>query len=92
MKHLVDWTVKNIRRLAIGVVGGTVLLIGIVMIFTPGPAVVFIPLGLAILASEFVWAQALLVKVKERIRQAGERRNSRSAQRSKNTLDNSKGD
>lgn len=74
MKRVVDWTIANIRRLVVGVVGGTVLLIGIIMIVTPGPAVVVIPMGLAILATEFLWARTLLVKVKERIQRIAERK------------------
>lgn len=37
--------------------GGTVLLIGIAMIVTPGPAILVIPIGLGILATEFAWAR-----------------------------------
>lgn len=46
------------------VIGFTILLIGIVMIVLPGPAILIIPVGLAILAGEFVWAKKLLDKVK----------------------------
>ncbi len=46
-----------IRKLVYSVLGVTVLLIGIVMIVLPGPAVIVIPLGLAILASEYAWAR-----------------------------------
>jgi hypothetical protein len=45
----------------------TVLIIGIALIVLPGPAVVVIPLGLAILATEFMWARTLLTTVKERV-------------------------
>jgi phosphotransferase system glucose/maltose/N-acetylglucosamine-specific IIC component len=48
--------------MAIAVGGGTVLLIGIVMIFLPGPSILVIPAGLAILAIEFAWARHLLHK------------------------------
>lgn len=61
------WSLRQARRLIIGVVGTTVVLIGIIMIVTPGPAVVVIPLGLGILATEFVWARTLLHHVKDRI-------------------------
>ncbi len=37
------------------------------MIVLPGPAVVVIPIGLAVLATEFAWARKLLIRVKERI-------------------------
>jgi len=48
---------RAIRLVVVTVIGGAVLAAGIVMIVTPGPAVVFIPLGLFLLASEFEWAQ-----------------------------------
>jgi uncharacterized protein (TIGR02611 family) len=53
--------------LIIIVAGFTVLIIGVAMIVLPGPAVVVIPLGLAILATEFIWARTLLTTVKERV-------------------------
>ncbi len=62
------WTLRKARQLVVGVVGATVVLIGVIMIFTPGPAVVVIPLGLGILATEFVWARTLLHHVKDRIK------------------------
>lgn len=58
------------RRLVIATVGATVILVGVVMFFTPGPAVVVIPIGLAILAIEFVWARRLLRLFRVRARQA----------------------
>ena len=60
---------RHARRLIVLVVGLTVVAIGAAMIVLPGPAVVVIPLGLAILASEFVWARRLLDNLKERGRQ-----------------------
>jgi uncharacterized protein (TIGR02611 family) len=61
--------VKQARRVVVAVVGGTVLLVGVAMIVLPGPAFVVIPLGLAILATEFVWARWLLSRIKEKARQ-----------------------
>ena len=34
------------------------------MIVLPGPAIVVIPVGLALLATEFIWAKKLLMAVK----------------------------
>ena len=62
MNHVVVKTLKQAKRLIVIVLGFTVLLIGIAMIALPGPAFIVIPLGLAILASEFVWARLLLSK------------------------------
>jgi uncharacterized protein (TIGR02611 family) len=61
------WTLRKARQVVVAVVGATVLLTGIIMIVTPGPAIVVIPLGLGILATEFVWARMLLNEVKDRI-------------------------
>jgi tellurite resistance protein TerC len=52
-------SLKQIKRIIIGIIGiigFTVLLIGIAMILVPGPEFIVIPVGLAILATEFVWA------------------------------------
>jgi len=46
--------IHQIKRVFIGVIGFTLLLIGIAMMVLPGPAILVIPLGLAILATEFV--------------------------------------
>jgi hypothetical protein len=56
-------TYKWARRIAISLIGGTVILIGVVMIVLPGPAMVVIPLGLGILGLEFAWARRWLAKV-----------------------------
>ena len=56
---------RLVRRLFVSLVGGTVLLVGLAMIILPGPAVVVIPVGLGILATEFLWARRLLRKIKD---------------------------
>jgi tellurite resistance protein TerC len=48
------------RKIIIAIIGTTVLIFGIVLIVLPGPAVIVIPIGLAILATEFIWAQRLI--------------------------------
>ena len=65
-----DHAPKPVRRVIIGVIGGTILLIGIVMIVLPGPAIVVIPLGLAILATEYIWARRWLKKVRVLVQEA----------------------
>jgi len=59
---------KLVRKIVIAAVGTSLLLIGGAMVFLPGPAIVVIPAGLAILATEFVWAKTLLRKLKEKLR------------------------
>jgi hypothetical protein len=51
---------RLLRKTVIFCVGISVVLVGVVMLVTPGPAFVVIPLGLAILATEFRWAKRLL--------------------------------
>jgi tellurite resistance protein TerC len=57
-------TIKSIRRIIVFVIGGSILLIGIALIVLPGPAFVVIPIGLAILATEFAWARHWLKKAR----------------------------
>ena len=52
IKALADITYRQGRRMVVCVIGGSLLLIGIVLIFLPGPAFVVIPAGLAVLALE----------------------------------------
>lgn len=53
------------RKVIVTIVGGLLVLIGIILIFIPGPAFVVIPAGLALLATEFEWARKLLKKFRE---------------------------
>jgi tellurite resistance protein TerC len=53
------------KRVVTVIVGGTVLLFGIALIVLPGPAFIVIPIGLAILATEFAWARHWLRIIRE---------------------------
>ena len=62
------WNLENIkvvRRIIVSVVGATVLLIGIALLVLPGPAFIVIPIGLAILATEYAWARHWLKRARE---------------------------
>ena len=61
---------KRLKKTVIALAGGTVLALGIAMILLPGPAVVFIPAGLAILATEFLWAERALARCKRAVARA----------------------
>jgi uncharacterized protein (TIGR02611 family) len=50
----------GVKKIAIGVAGATVLIVGIVAIPYPGPGWLIVFAGLAILATEFEWADRLL--------------------------------
>jgi hypothetical protein len=55
---------KWFKRFIITVMGATVLAAGVLMIVLPGPALIVIPVGLAILAVEFAWARRWLRSVR----------------------------
>ena len=59
-------------RLSVAALGFTVLGVGLVMLVTPGPGLLVIIAGLAILAHEFAWAARALEKAKTRAAQARE--------------------
>jgi len=62
--HPLFGTYKVAKRIVIGIVGGTVLVMGIVMMVTPGPGIAGILLGLGILGIEFAWARIWLKRIK----------------------------
>jgi hypothetical protein len=61
------------KKIVITSIGVSVVLVGVVMIVAPGPAVVVIPAGLAILSVEFAWARRWLRRVKAYLRIARRR-------------------
>ena len=65
MNGMAKVTLRAARRICVAVMGGTVLLVGVIMLVTPGPAMLVIPAGLAILALEFQFAALWLRKLKE---------------------------
>ena len=63
----IHMTYKIARRIVVAIVGSTILLVGVIMIVTPGPALVFIPVGLATLGLEFAWARSWLRRLRQSI-------------------------
>ncbi|MCC6677236.1 MAG: hypothetical protein IT436_08830 [Phycisphaerales bacterium] len=67
-------TLAPARKLIVLVVGTTVVIIGLIMIGpVPGPGIVVVPIGLSILAAEFVWARRLLHKYSQSVQSVGRR-------------------
>ncbi len=80
IRRLAHLTYRAARRIVVAVVGATVVLLGVVMLLTPGPGLVVIPLGLAILSIEFAWAKLWLKRVRERISEHSSGRRARRAE------------
>ena len=56
--------IKHTKRAVVTVFGFVLLILGIIMLVTPGPGWLFIILGLGVLATEYAWAHHLLHKAK----------------------------
>jgi tellurite resistance protein TerC len=57
-------TYRWARRIVVGMIGGTILLIGVAMVVLPGPAILVIPVGLGVLGLEFAFARHWLRKLR----------------------------
>lgn len=64
-------SLKQAWRVITAVFGFTLLLLGIVTLFLPGPGLLMILAALGILAGEFVWARWLLERVKGLVHRGG---------------------
>lgn len=52
------------KRFAVTIVGAALLLLGLALMVLPGPGILVIVAGLAVLATEYVWAQRLLKRAR----------------------------
>lgn len=66
MTPLIIKSAKQVKKLMVAVIGFTLLAVGLAMIILPGPAIIVIPIGLGILATEFIWARRLLKTVRDK--------------------------
>ena len=83
MNQVLSDTYKRARRVVVAIVGGSVVVVGILMIALPGPAILVIPAGLAILGIEFAWARRWLRKLKAKTQAAKDYWNNRNNDSSK---------
>lgn len=81
IRKVAQMTYRTARRVAVLAVGSTVILLGIVMLVTPGPGLIVIPIGLAILGAEFAWARHWLRKVRETISNQNSKNHAQRAER-----------
>ena len=54
-----------LRWIGVAVVGGTLITVGVVLLVLPGPGLLLIAMGVAVLATEFAWAEATLNRMKK---------------------------
>ena len=54
--------IPHIKRIIVTVVGGTIMIFGVALIWAPAPTSLLIPLGLAVLGTEYAWARRWMRK------------------------------
>lgn len=73
MKAVLSWIGRSGKRIGVTVLGFGLLIGGIVMLVIPGPGILVIIAGLAVLATEYAWARRALDETKRRAREARKR-------------------
>jgi uncharacterized protein (TIGR02611 family) len=71
--QFVRMTKRHGRRVGVTIVGVLVVLVGLALCVLPGPGLLVLAAGLAILATEYVWARRLLERVRAMARQTVQR-------------------
>lgn len=62
---LVRLSLRQAWRMAVVLIGATVVLVGVALLMLPGPGVLVLVIGLAILSAEFAWARHLLHRMRD---------------------------
>jgi uncharacterized protein (TIGR02611 family) len=68
VRHTWHLTYRVARRVAVAVIGSTVIVLGVAMLVLPGPGMLTILGGLAILGLEFAFARRLLQRARKTTR------------------------
>jgi len=73
LRELLAFIFRSTKRIAVFVAGVALILLGMALIPLPGPfSIPLMIAGLAVLATEFIWAERMLDQVKDRTKQAGD--------------------
>ena len=82
-KQVIFWIGRNAKRITVTVVGFMLILLGLAMLVLPGPGLLVIIAGLAVLATQYAWAERALDEAKRRAKSAAAkaRRGIRRAQK-----------
>lgn len=70
-REIFDYIFRSTKRIAVLVIGVALVLLGIALIPLPGPfSIPLMVAGLAVLATEYVWAERMLDTVKDKAQRA----------------------
>ena len=72
-REVVRWMGSNGKRIAVSIVGFTLVAIGLVLLVLPGPGLLVVAAGFAVLATEYAWARRALDETKRRSASAARR-------------------
>ena len=61
---VVRFIARSSKRIAVSVVGGAFVLGGLAMLVLPGPGLVVVAIGFAVLGTEYAWAALALERTK----------------------------
>ena len=68
---VIDFVGRNSKRIAVSVAGGVVVVAGLVMLVLPGPGILVVAVGFAVLGTEYAWAASALERTKRAAEGAG---------------------
>lgn len=71
--EIVRFILRSSKRIAVTVVGGALVLGGLAMLVLPGPGILVVALGFAVLGTEYAWAAIAFERTKRTAAQAGTR-------------------
>ncbi|HEX2700729.1 MAG TPA: PGPGW domain-containing protein [Acidimicrobiales bacterium] len=69
--EVLGFLARSSKRVAVTVVGGVLVLVGLAMFVLPGPGILVVVLGFAVLGTEYAWAAAALERTKRLAEKAG---------------------
>ncbi len=66
LRSLIAWIGRSAKRIVVTVVGFGLIVAGLIMLVVPGPGILAIIAGLAVLATQYAWARRALDVTKRR--------------------------
>jgi uncharacterized protein (TIGR02611 family) len=69
--EILRFIARSSKRILVSVVGAAFVLAGLAMLVLPGPGILVVALGFAILGTEYAWAAAALERTKRTAERAG---------------------
>ena len=89
--EIVRFIARSSKRIAVTVVGGVLVAAGLIMLVLPGPGILVIAVGFAVLGTEYAWAAAALERTKRAAEQAGRMARSGMSRAARSTWSGARG-